>query len=454
MAGWRVVPTRRLIGAVAACGVGVAVAAVAGATPVLQALLAALGLLTLAAVAGWDAWRTRALLRHHPLTLTRHLPAVLPHGVPREVQLHLQHEGPHAWQALIFDGIDPHWDCTGLPLAATLPGESVSVCRYSVTALRRGAASMGPAQVRLRTPQGWWQWELALGASQGLRVFPDFAEVARYAWLADSRRLADVGIRSALARGQGTDFRQLADYQPGDSVRHIDWKATQRRGHPVVRQFQDERDQRVWLLLDCGRRQRADDALNRPGVQQFDRVLNALLLLAHVALKAGDEVGLITFGHEPGEVARRLAPRKGSATLDQLMATLHDVQPGWAHPDFRAVAHELMQQGSRRALVVVLTVLRDEDAPELAAALALLRSRHLVSVASLRDPTLAAIAAQPLGAAQSVAEVATAHLLGQLNRRTLASLSAPGTWLLDVLPADLPATLVNHYSMLKRSHRL
>ena len=113
-----------------------------------------------------------------------------------------------------------------------------------------------------------------------------------------------------------------------------------------------------------------------------------------------------------------------------------------------------MQQGSRRALVVVLTVLRDEDAPELAAALALLRSRHLVSVASLRDPTLAAIAAQPLGAAQSVAEVATAHLLGQLNRRTLASLSAPGTWLLDVLPADLPATLVNHYSMLKRSHRL
>lgn len=416
------------------------------------------GVLGTALAGAWalDAWHSRALLRRHPLQLTRQLPAVLPLGVAREVLLLLTHEGPHPWQAEVFDGIAPDWLAPSLPLHLPLPGQRLSQARYSVTALRRGPATLSPARVRLGSRWGGWQIQVELGpAAQAVRVFPNFAEVARYAWLADDRRLAQLGIRTGVARGQGTDFRQLADYVPGDPVRHIDWKATQRRGHPVVRQFQDERDQRVWLLLDCGRRLRADDTPGRPGVALFDQALNALILLAHVALKAGDEVGVITFGHEPGEAPRQLAPRKGAPALDVLMTALHDLHPGTAHPDYREVAHRLMQQSGRRALVVVLTTLREEDAPELHAAQRLLRSRHLVSVATLRDPTLDTLAAQPLDAhPQAAAEVATAHLFARERARTLAGLQGPGTWLLDVLPADLPAALVSHYLMLKRSHRL
>ena len=69
--------------------------------------------------------------------------------------------------------------------------------------------------------------------------------MARYAWLAGDRRLAQIGIKTDAQRGIGTDFHQLAEYRAGDPVRHIDWKATLRQGRPIVRQFQDERDQCV-----------------------------------------------------------------------------------------------------------------------------------------------------------------------------------------------------------------
>ena len=113
-------------------------------------------------------------------------------------------------------------------------------------------------------------------------------------------------------RGEGTDFKQLAEYRTGDAVRHIDWKATLRFEKPIVRQFQNERDQCVMLLIDCGRRMRADDRQGGIGTAHFDQVLNAVMLLTYVALKQGDAVGAMTFGTPPGE-ERWFAPRKGAA---------------------------------------------------------------------------------------------------------------------------------------------
>src|SRR5205814_1561549 len=117
--------------------------------------------------------------------------------------------------------------------------------------------------------------------------YPDFAKVARYAWLAGDRRLAELGIKNIAQRGEGTDFKELAEYRVGDDVRHLDWKATLRQGKPIVRQFQDDRDQCVMFLLDCGRRMRA--AEGEAGPSHFDQALNATMLLAYVALASGDE---------------------------------------------------------------------------------------------------------------------------------------------------------------------
>ncbi len=305
-----------------------------------------------------------------------------------------------------------------------------------------------PADVRVQSLGRSLELQWRIGASEARPVFPNFASVSRYAWLATDRRLADIGIKTQVQRGEGTDFKQLAEYRPGDSIRHIDWKATLKQSRPIVRQFQDERDQCVIFLIDCGRRMRADEGKHVGS--HFDEALNATMLLAHVALKDGDEVGAITFGTSP-EHKRSFAPRKGLATLSALTAVLHDIQPEATHSDYLIAARDLMRVHSKRALIVMLTNFRDEDAPELDAALKLLRSRHLVLLASLRERVLREMTEQPLKESRHAVEVAGAHLFAQARRDAFRRLAERDALMVDAEPEGLAVELVNRYRAVKRA---
>lgn len=400
-----------------------------------------------------DLARSLWALHRHPLQLRRRVPRVLALGVGQRIDVAIDNPGPQGWQAELFDGIAPSFESTGLPLAITLPPAGGSHAHYELRPTARGAAQFSLARLRLRSRWGLWELQAQLGTEASVRVFPNFAAVAGYAWLAGQQRLSEIGIKTTAQRGLGTDFHSLADYQEGDAVRDVDWKASLRRGHPVVRRYQDERDQRVVCLLDCGRRMRADEGAAGLGGSHFDHALNALMLLAYVALKAGDEVGVRTFGHPAGQ-GRQLAPRKGLQTLDGLMSALHDLQPGTDHSDYTAAARDLMQAEQRRSLVIVVTNCRDDDLPELMPALRLLRSRHLVLLASLRERVLTELLDTPLGTAAQAAQVATTHLFRQARADAVRRLAAEHTLLVDVEPTELATALVQRYQAVKASHRL
>lgn len=444
------VPSRRI----AQCLVVLAVAAAAAL--IAQVPLAAVAMACAALVAGISAWmaidytRSRRAWNEAPLRAERKLPHAFALGVPTVVRIALLNEGRVPWQVDVFDEVDSRFAWEGLPQSITVPPAGRVDVHYTVTARKRGLAHFGATQLRCRTSGGSLEIRRLLGTPCTVRVYPNFAAVAGYAWLAGDRRLAQIGIKTYAQRGRGTDFRQLSDYRRGDPVRHIDWKATMRHGRPIVREFQDDRDQRVFFMLDCGRRMRADEGTQAHGGSHFDQALNALMLLAYVALKEGDEVGAMTFGNAAGE-QREFAPRKGTATLNALMNRLYDLEPGRAHPDYSAAAQELLRLNPRRALVIMLTNFRGEDAGELQPALQLLRQRHLVLVASLREKVIAQIAAQPLGIAQKNVEVAAAHMFDQSRRDAFARVVGNDALSVDVEPALLAVTLVNRYHSVKRA---
>jgi uncharacterized protein (DUF58 family) len=449
----RLIPSRAAVMAVAAAALASAVALLAGVpsawVSVAAGVLAAAGL----AWALADLWHTRRSWVRAPLRLERRLPQALAIGVPRELVLNLVNTATLGWRGSVFDELDGTLDFDGLPRTFRLPGRRRIELRYRVTPRRRGRVRFGGTQLRLRSRGGSFEWLHLLGEPQLLHVYPNFAAVARYAWLAGDRRLSQIGIKTYAQRGEGTDFKQLADYQSGDPVRHIDWKATLRHGRPIVRQFQDERDQCVLFLLDCGRRMRADEGATSADGGHFDQALNALMLLTHVALKEGDEVGALSFGHAPGQ-QRRFAPRKGAATLNAMMARLYDIEPGTDHSDYLEAARDVMRLQRKRALVIMLTNFRDEDAAELAPALKLMRTRHLVLVASLRERVLREIAGQPLGGAERAVEVAGAHWFEQARRDAFRRVTGQDALSVDVEPRDLPVALVNRYHAVKRSRLL
>ena len=384
------------------------------------------------------------------MRLTRRLPSAFAIGVKKLVHLQFESADARSWSCEVFDHCDASLRVTGLPAHARIFARKRTDLAYEVIPTRRGEIAFEPADVRVRSRFGLVELVDRIGDFDSRRVYPDFAQVARYAWLAGDRRLQEIGIKTYQQRGEGTDFKQLAEYRYGDPVRHIDWKATLRQNKAILREFQDERDQCVMLLIDCGRRMRAYDAENEIGTGHFDQVLNAVMLLSYVALKQGDAVGALTFGTPPGE-ERLFAPRKGAHALNALMGELYSVQPTPTHSDYISVAQNLLRRHHKRSLVIVITNFRDEDSSELKQALRLLRSRHLVLLASLREQVVGQLIGSPLESGEAALDVGSAHLYEQSRRDAFNRLAARDALMVDAEPQNLGIELVNRYHAVKRA---
>jgi uncharacterized protein (DUF58 family) len=446
----RVAPSRALLATVAAVGVCALAALLSGVGLGYVTVATLVAVLVLAFAATGDYVVSRRAWQDAKLSFGRRLPAAFAIGVSRNVTVTLSHEHWSDFACLLYDHVDPSVVATGLPTALVLPAGKRVDATYAVTPTRRGEITFAPAEARVRSRLGLCELGVRLGQAETRRVYPDFAEIARYAWLAGDRRLQEIGIKTFVQRGEGTDFKQLAEYRHGDSVRHIDWKATLRLDKPVVREFQDERDQRVMLLIDCGRRMRADDRGSNVGTAHFDQVLNAVMLLSYVALAQGDAVGALTFGTPPGG-ERLFAPRKGAHTLHALMGELYGLQPTPSHSDYVAAAQDMLRRQNKRALVIVITNFRDEDGSELGLALKLLRRRHLVLLASVRERIVGELMARPLTSGNAALDVASAHLYEQARRDAFRRLAARDALMVDAEPERLGIELVNRYHAVKRA---
>lgn len=395
----------------------------------------------LATLAGVDALLARR--RGNPLGFARETRPTWAVGQPQHIQLRLTSAG-RAASGWIHDRHPDDFEAHGLPAAFRLDAGQWVRLSYRVQPDRRGVHHFGAAELRLVSPLGLWLTRHAVGEAQTVRVYPDFARVAQYALFAIDNRLSQIGLLRRRRRGEGLDFHQLREYRSDDSPRQIDWKATSRMGKLISRDYQDERDQQIVFMLDCGQRMRArDDALSH-----FDHTLNAMLLLAYVALRQGDAVGLSTFAHD---APRYFAPRKSLDTVQSMLNTVFDLQPSLRTPDYQMAGQHLAGRLTRRSLIVLLTNLRDEDDVTLAPALSLLRRRHLVLVANLRETGLDRIVAEPVNDFDAALTYASATDYLKARERQMRMLQAAGAKVLDAAPPQLPMTLVNRYWELKRS---
>lgn len=418
-----------------------------GLLPVVWPELTVWWLLTGGLLCAFVARDAFALRGRPPLAVERILAPILPLGVWRPVRLRFDNLQHQPAVLTVFD----HYpsaaaECADLPQRLTVAAGGWTELTYRLRPLTRGEWTFGPIQVWLDSPRGFWQRDDHLGEPSTVRVYPDFAAITRYIRLMADRREALLGIHRRRRRGEGQDFLQLREYRIGDSLRQIDWKATARVRKPITKEYQEERQQTVLFLLDCSRRMRAqDDALSH-----FDHALNALLLLAFVALRQGDAAGVQGFGGE----RRWLAPRSGPGMLTALIKGVYNLQPTLEPPDYVEAVNLTLARQRKRALIVLLTNLRDEDQDDLWPAVALLRRRHLLVIANLREPILDDLLAQPIRAlSQAQLYATTCHYLLQ-RERVQEALRQQGTIVLDVPPERLPAAMVNQYLDLKRGGRL
>lgn len=314
---------------------------------------------------------------------------------------------------------------------------------YKVRPSRRGDALLDGLHLLVKSDLRLWRSVWQVPEQTVLKVYPDFQAISGYTLLAQDNNVSQFGIKHKPRRGQGMEFHQLREYQKGDTSRQIDWKATSRKQKIISRDYQDERDQQIIILLDNGRRMRTEDEK----LGHLDHSINAMSLLSHIALKQGDAVGLMTFGQDQ----RWLPCQKGTAHINTILNHVYDLQPGVHATDYSSAAQRLIQLQRKRSLVILITNTRDEDIDDLLPAIRLVGRHHLILLANIREPVLKKTLDAPVNDLESAYRyVGTVDYLNR-RQKTLQQLSDAGVFMLDSDPEQLPIDVCNGYLSIKRS---
>ncbi|MGD1217353.1 DUF58 domain-containing protein [Streptomyces krungchingensis] len=311
---------------------------------------------------------------------------------------------------------------------------------------RRGDRQADRVTIRSYGPLGLYARQGSHQVPWTVRVLPPFT--SRKHLPSKLARLRELdGRTSVLTRGEGTEFDSLREYVPGDDTRSIDWRATARHSTVAVRTWRPERDRHILLVLDTGRTSagRVGDA------PRLDASMDAALLLAALASRAGDRVDLLAYDRR---VRALVQGRASGELLPSLVNAMSTLEPELVETDARGLTATALRTAPRRSLIVLLTSLDAAPIEEgLLPVLSRLTQRHTVLVASVADPYVARMAASR-GNPEAVYAAASAAQAQAERHRTAEQLQRHGVTVVDAPPEDLAPALADAYLALKAAGRL
>lgn len=376
------------------------------------------------------------------LKVTRMLDSHLALGVRQKVTIKVSNQSARPQQLCLTDSPSSQIQIRGLPVEAQIaPGEH-AVFRYQVIPLQRGLAEFGQVCCRIMSSLKLWEKNTYFCESEKAKIYPNYKPLFQKSFINSDLLYSDWGVQLSQRRGDGTDFRQLRDFRVGDSLRQIDWRATAKFNRPISREYQEERDQQVIFLLDCGRRMRAKDG----DISHFDHALNALLLSAFVALRQGDKVGLLSFAGQQ----RWVPPIKGRHQISHLLDQVYDLDSSLDTSDYLEVAQQLMTRQSKRSLIILISSIEPEDRDDLSKAAKMLSQHHLVLVACMRQQALTEAQHREIESIEDALSYCGASQHLQKQAAMLAALRSDNVIVADTQPSYMHSALISEYMALKR----
>lgn len=379
--------------------------------------------------------------------LTRELPARLSLG-SNTVVLQVRNNSPIRMRGRICDDAPELFECTPSEVSFDLgPLEHCSLT-YVLQARTRGQYQFESLHMRVDGPLGLGAVIAIQAASADVRVYPSPRGPLRYELALRRGALSGVGIRRAGRPGGAGELDQLREYVPGDALRDLAWKASAKRLHPITRVHDQEQSQTIMIALDAGRLMAAPLG----DLCKLDHAIHAALLLAWVALRAGDAVGVVIFEQE---VLGSLLPARGRAQYRRILECVYAATASDAYVDFRALTSFVRSRLPRRSLLLLFSDLVDEtQARPLSAELPKLRPKHLPLCVTLRDPVTTQLAQARANDVSEVYLRAAASDLVAERALTKRLLTRAGVQVLEASAQQLSIETVNRYLDIKRQHVL
>lgn len=373
------------------------------------------------------------------LDVGRDLPGQVALGATARAALVLRNPGRRGMRLALADELAPSLRPDTRRWTTRVPARSEARVDTRIHPGRRGR--FAPTQVTLRSigPLGLAGRQATVPVPGELKVVPAFPSRADAELkLARARRL-ELGVRTVRLPGTGTDFDQLREYTPDDDFRRIDWAATARHSHPIVRTYRAERNQTIITLLDVGR-----TTAGRVGdVPRLEHLLDATFALVTVATGLEDGVGVVAYDDQ---VRASLPPSHRPDQLARVVEATYELEPALVETDHRAALAHTKARHRRRTTVVIATDLTEATVAQvLVPALPLVLRDSNVVIAAVTDPEVAGWADAPVDDDEEAFLRAAATSALDERAHLTARLRGLGATVIDAPPGVLASRLVDAY---------
>ena len=373
----------------------------------------------------------------------RFTPEKLSNGDDNEIRIYLESLYPFDIHLKVIDELPHQFQKRDLYFTLTLASRERKVIKYPVRPVKRGEYEFGKVNIYVSTPLGITQRRYHFSDERTVPVYPSYIQMRKYELLAISNNLIQAGIKKIRRIGHNIEFEQIREYVQGDDFRTVNWKATARRSQLMVNNYQDEKSQQVYSLIDKGR------VMQMPfdGLSLLDYAINACLVISNIALKKDDRAGLITFQHKTGTV---VPASKRNNQMFHIQEALYNQKTAWRESDFSRLYALVKTRIRQRSLLILYT--NFESRASLHRQLPYFKQlarNHLLVTVFFENTELDELVNTPAHNLRTVYHKAIGEKFAYEKRMIVRELASHGIHSILTAPEHLTVNTINKYLELK-----
>ena len=373
----------------------------------------------------------------------RLLPKKFSNSDQNEVAIQLHNLYPFKIDIAIVDELPVQFQKRDFFKKISIPGKHRNTYTYQVRPVDRGTYTFGNLNCYINSAIGLARRRYTFNHEQMVKVYPSFIQMKKYDFLAIDNRLSYMGLKKLRKIGHTMEFEQIKEYVIGDDVRTVNWKSTAKNGRLMVNQYQDEKMQPVYSIIDTSR------VMKMPfnELKLVDYAINSALAFSNIALKKGDKVGLVDFSHK----VNNFLPAQAKKTyLNIIMDSLYNIDSKFLDSDFGVLQALVRRKITHRSLLLLYT--NFEHISALHRQLKYLQAiskKHVLVVIFFENTELRKMSAEDVYGSQRIFEKTIAQQFESDKKTMVRELQKRGIQTILTSPESLTVNTINKYLEIK-----
>jgi uncharacterized protein (DUF58 family) len=314
---------------------------------------------------------------------------------------------------------------------------------YGIRPVQRGEYSFGRLNVYVESLTGFIRRRYIFAEGKNIAVYPSFLQLHKYDFIAIRSHLTDYGLKRIRRLGHTMEFEQIKDYVSGDDIRNINWKATAKRSKLMVNQYQDERAQHIYCVIDKGRVMKMPFA----GLSLLDYAINASLVMANVAIRKNDKAGLFSFARK---IENRVPAERSRNQMQKILEQLYKVETDFDESDFGRLYADIHRNITGRSLLLLFTNFENLDSMQRQLVyLKAIAKKHLLVVIIFKNSELRKLAEKPASSTREIYHKIIAEKFDFDKQLIINEMKRYGMQTILTEPENLTINTINKYLELK-----